>query len=240
MTETQTSGGGRDLPAILVEYAGVMTEQREPREILERLGDYCTELLPVDGVGALLRDGDGGLVIATANTEAGRIVEALEVDLLEGPCTESMETGEQILVPDLAAAVERYPRFVPSALEAGVQSIHALPMTVRVEQVGSLDLIATRPVNLTAADLAIAQMLSDVTVAYLANTQAFQDVSKLAAQLQHALDSRVVIEQAKGKLSERHGITVSEAFERLRSHARSNGRKLHDVATDLLRGDLEL
>lgn len=238
--DASDDGPGRHLPQVLVDYAGIMAERREPADILERLGSYCTELLPVDGVGALLRDGDGGLVVATANTEAGRVVEHLETELMEGPCTESMQTGSQIAVPDLAAAAQRYPRFTPRALEAGVQSIHALPMTVRVEQVGSLDLIAMRPLDLTAAQLAAAQMLVDVTVAYLANTRAFADATKLASQLQHALDSRVVIEQAKGKLSERRGITVSQAFEVLRRYARNNGEKVHDVAERLLRDELDI
>lgn len=230
----------RDLPAILVEYAGAMSKQSEPRDILERLGSYCNELLPVDGVGALLRDGADGMIVATSDTEPGRIVEELETALNEGPCAESMATGEQILVPDLAAAVDRYPRFVPRALEAGVRSIHALPLTVRVEQVGSLDLIAMKPMDLTAEHLATAQMLCDVTIAYLANTAAFRDSTKLAQQLQHALDSRIIIEQAKGKLSEREGITVTEAFEKLRRYARGKGARLHDVAHAFMSGDLEL
>ena len=235
-----TDGAPRDLPAILVEYAGAMSQQREPRDVLERLGSYCHELLPVDGVGALLRHGADGMIVATADTEAGRIVEELETELNEGPCAESLATGQQILVPDLAAAVDRYPRFVPRALEAGVRSIHALPLTVRVEQTGALDLIAMKPMDLTAEHLATAQMLCDVTIAYLANTAAFSESTKLAQQLQHALDSRIIIEQAKGKLSEREGITVTDAFEKLRRYARGNGTKLHDVANAFMRGELEL
>ncbi len=237
--DSQSARAARDIPTILVEYAGIMAEHRHPREILERLADYCTELLPVDSVGSLLRDTNGGLVIATANTEAGRIAESLEVELGEGPCVESMATGSQIAVPDVAAAFERYPRFAPRALEAGVGAIHALPLTARVEQIGSLDLVAFAPLDLTAAQLATAQMLADVTVAYLANTRAFADATRLAEQLQHALDSRIVIEQAKGKLSERRGITVSEAFEVLRRHARNHGKKLHDIAAAFMRDELE-
>ena len=235
-----STAAGRDLPAILVDYATVMTEQVQPADILNRLADYVTELLPVDGVGALLRNPEGGLVVATANTEPGRIVEELEAELAEGPCTDSMNTGEQIVVPDIAQEVERYPRFAPRAMEAGVHGIHGLPLTLRVEQVGSLNVIAMRPVDLTAADLATAQVLADVTVSYLANSRAFADATRLASQLQHALDSRVVIEQAKGKLSERRGVTVTEAFETLRRYARNNGIKMHDVATAVMRDELDL
>lgn len=228
----------REIGDILAEFSQTMVEQKGPRDILERLGNYVTELLPVHGVGVLLK-ADSGIEVATANTKQGQIVEELEQELGEGPCRECLDTGEQIAVPDLAAAADRYPRFVPRALEAGIRSIHALPMTVRTEQLGSLDVIATEVLDLTAAQLATAQLLADVTVSYLANSRAFQASTQLSSQLQFALDSRVVIEQAKGILSERHGLTVSDAFDRLRRHARTNGLKLHAVAEAVVRGELQ-
>ena len=237
MSETRTT---RDIGSVLAEFARLMADDREPQVILERLGAYCTELLPVHGVGVLLRSPNGGMEVATANTEKGAIVEKLEAELAEGPCSDALETGEQIAVPDLELALERYPRFAPPALEAGVRAIHGLPLTVRGEVVGSVDLIATEVLNLNAAELATAQVLADVAVSYLANSRAFAEKSALAEQLQHALDSRIIIEQAKGKLSERLGVTVSEAFELLRRHARNNGIKLHEVAAATVRGDLTL
>jgi hypothetical protein len=229
---------GRDLGPILAEYAEIMAGESTPAQILERLAGYVTELLPVHGVGVLLREGEGEeLDVATANTEVGQVVEHLEVGLREGPCTESMRTGEQVLAPDLAAAEDRYPRFVPRALEAGVASIHALPMTLRGEQLGALDVIALEPIVLDGAQLATAQMLADVTVSYLANSRALAGRSRLAEQLQSALDSRVVIEQAKGVLAERHGVDVSEAFIRLRTYTRNRGLKLRDVALAVLRDE---
>jgi GAF domain-containing protein len=237
MSDTRAT---RDIGLVLAEFAQLMADDRDPQVILERLGEYCTELLPVHGVGVLLRNPKGGLEVATANTEKGAVVEKLEATLGEGPCSEALASGEQIAVPDLELAVDRYPRFAPQALEAGVRAIHGLPLTVRGEVVGSVDLIATDVLDLNAAELATAQVLADVAVSYLANTRAFVEKSALAQQLQHALDSRVVIEQAKGKLSERLGVTVSEAFELLRRHARNNGQKLHDVASAIVRGDLDL
>ena len=217
-----------------------MADDREPKVILERLGEYCTELLPVHGVGVLLRNPKGGMEVATANTEKGAIVERLEAELGEGPCSDALETGEQIAVPDLEQSVDAYPRFTPRALEAGVRAIHGLPLSVRGEVVGSVDLVATEVLHLGAAELATAQMLADVTVSYLANSRAFAEKSALAEQLQHALDSRIIIEQAKGKVSERLGVTITEAFELLRRYARNNGLKLHDVAAATVRGDLNL
>jgi GAF domain-containing protein len=237
---TATDGAPRDLGQVLAEFARAMSPEQTPHEILERMGSYATELLPIHGVGVLLKSSSGGLEVATANTEAGRVVETLEAELAEGPCSEALATGEQILVPDLAAASDRYPRFVPRALDAGVKAIHALPMSLRSETVGSIDLIALEPVDLTASQIATAQMLADVTISYLANSRAFTETSQLASQLQHALDSRIVIEQAKGVLSERRGVTVSEAFEVMRRHARNNHLKLHAVAEQVIRGELQL
>ena len=236
-----TNGGEtRGIGEILAEWATTMAEYQTVEQILNRLGDYVTELLPVHGVGVLLRGEKGELEVATANTEAGQIVETLEAELAEGPCTEGMTTGEQIACPDLELVADRYPRFVPRAIEAGVRSIHAIPMTIRVEQIGSLNVIAKEVLSLDAAQMATAQLLADVTVSYLGNSRAFQSQTKLAAQLQAALDSRVVIEQAKGKLSERRGTSVSDAFELMRRYARNNGLKLHDVAGAIVRGDLDL
>ncbi|MPZ71871.1 MAG: ANTAR domain-containing protein [Nitriliruptorales bacterium] len=229
-----------DLAAVLAEFAQLMVDDRTPKQILERLGQYSTELLPVDGIGVLLRTPEGGLEAVSANTEAGAVVEKAEAELAEGPCTDAMVMGEQIAVRDLEQARDRWPRFVPRALDSGIRAIHALPLTARGERLGSVDLVATAVLDLTAAQLATAQLLADVTVAYLVSTRAFEEKSTLARQLQGALDSRIIIEQAKGKLSERRGTTITEAFELLRRHARSNGIKLHDVAGAVVRGDLQL
>ena len=230
----------RDIGTVLADFARAMADQAGPREILQRMGDSCTDLLPVYGVGVLIRSASGGMEVATANTPEGQAAEDLEVELLEGPCTDCLASGEQLAVPDLEAVADRYPRFVPRALDVGIRAIHAIPLIVRTEQIGSMDVIALEKVDLSANDLATAQLIADVTMSYLANSRAFEEKSKLAEQLQYALDSRVVIEQAKGKLSERRGVTVSAAFEDLRRYARSNQLKLHDVASAVVRGDLDL
>jgi hypothetical protein len=235
-----TQAGPRDTAAVLTEFSQIMVEQRSVSDILLRLGDYCTELLPVDGVGILLRNGDGQLGVATANTPEGRAVEQLEVELREGPCTESLRSGQQVVQGDLAAAEERYPRFVPRALEAGVRSMHALSMAVRLQPIGSVDVIAREPRELSAEELESAQMLADVAISYIVATRRLERSSALAGQLQHALDSRVVLEQAKGVLAERHGNGVSEALTLLRQHARSTQTQLHTAALDVVEGRVAL
>lgn len=228
----------RPVEAVLAEFAQIVGREHDANDILRAVGDYCTELLPVHGIGVLL-ESDGQLTVATANTEAGEAVEALEVELGEGPCTRALASGEQVLCPDLGQAVDEYPRFAPAALDLGVHAIHALPMSNRTTVIGALDVISREPRELTGAQLATAQLLADVTIAYLANSQTHEERSRLADQLQHALDSRVVIEQAKGRLSERHGVPASEAFERLRRHARANRRPVREVAQAVLDGTLD-
>lgn len=230
----------RDIADVLVNFARIMGETPSTEIILQALGDHCTELLGADGAGVLFITQDDGLVVGTANTELGRLVEEAEVELREGPCTESARSGEQISVPDLREATDRYPAFAERCLPSGVRAIHALPMFHRSGWVGALDVISREPGELDPGQLNKAQMLVEVTAAYLANSRSFEEQSETARQLQGALDSRVIIEQAKGKLAERHGIGVDEAFQRLRSHSRSTRTKLRQVATDLINGDLDL
>ena len=233
------AGDGRPVETVLAEFVQIVGREHDANDILHAVGDYCTELLPVHGIGVLLAS-DGKLAVATANTDEGEVVEQLEVDLGEGPCTRALETGAQVLCPDLREVVDDYPRFVPAALDAGVHAIHALPMSNRLKMVGALNVISREPGPLPPSDLSTAQMLADVTIAFLANSQVIEDQHRLSTQLQHALDTRVVIEQAKGVLAERHGQAPSQAFERLRSHARANRRSVRDVAEAVLDGRLDL
>ena len=213
----------------LVAFIGTLTRVHTVEAVFQHLGDHCTELLPAEGVGVLLLE-EQSLTVATANSEVGDIVEALEVELQEGPCVECVRVGHPVLVPDLAAAADRYPRFVPRALEAGAGAIHALPMTGQGELVGSLNIISLQPVELTDSQLSAARMLADVAVSYIFAVRLHEETSALAGQLQNALDTRVVIEQAKGVLAEANGTDVDIAFERLRRHARNHNVKVHDVA----------
>lgn len=193
----------------------------------------------MDGIGALLQH-DGGLTVATANSEEGRLVEDLEQTLAEGPCVEAAREGTQVLVGDLTQHADRWPNFVPRALDAGIRSVHALPLTARQTVVGVLDIVAREPVSLSDDEVATAQVLADVATAYITNHRVRHETSELASQLQRALDSRVVIEQAKGVLAERHGEEPGRAFERLRSHARSTRASVRDVATAVVEGSVQL
>ena len=231
----------RGLAEVLAEFAQILTGEHQLRDVLVRLGDYCTELLPVDAIGVLIAsDGAEELEVATANSSTGDAVEHLEVELHEGPCTDSVRREEQVFAPDLEAFADRYPRFVPRALELGVRSVHALPMASRGAVVATLDIMAWEPVHLSQHQVDTAQLLADVALALVLNTHRHDEASRLASQLQSALESRVLIEQAKGRLAERHGEPMSAAFDRLRRHARQNGERLRHVAEAVVHGELRV
>lgn len=230
----------REISEVLVDFTRTLADEQSVEAVFGSLGNYTTELLGVDGIGVLLLE-EGELRVATTNSKRGEAAEHLEVELGEGPCTESIRSGRHVLVPDLEQATERFPEFAWRALEAGVRGIHALPIGSTVDHlIGSLNIVTTEPRLLSGRDLRVADMLAEVAVSYLVSIQAHEQANELAAQLQRALDSRVVIEQAKGILTGRHGIELDDAFERLRNHARSNRQRIHDVARSVCEGDLDL
>jgi GAF domain-containing protein len=232
-------GNDGDIAQALVEFARGLSEDESVHAVLEDLGDSCADLLSVDGVGVLLLE-DRDLSVATTNNPIGDTIEQLEAELHEGPCVDCVRTGQPVFVEDLRAVVDRYPNFAPRALEAGARAIHALPLTGRGELLGALDIVNRQPLELSAHDLATAQMLADVAVSYIFAVRLHEDSSKLATQLQHALNARVIIEQAKGMLAERHGMSPPEAFEVLRRHARSHNMTVREVSAQTIDGLLQL
>jgi GAF domain-containing protein len=230
----------RDVAEILVAYARTLSDDQSVESIFLTLGDYCTQLLGVDGIGILLLE-EGDLVVATTNSKRGEAVEHLEAELAEGPCTDAIRSSQPVLAPDLEAVADRWPNFAPRALRAGVRGIHGIPIGGRGQlPIGSLNIVTAEPRVLTDADLAIADMLADVAVSYMIGMRATEQATELASQLQRALDSRVVIEQAKGILAGRHGYSLTDAFERIRRHSRSNNEQVRHVARRICDGDLDL
>jgi hypothetical protein len=229
-----------DVARTLTEFARTLADRGSVAEVFEALADYTTVLLGVDGVGVLLLE-EGSLAVATASTELARGVEHLEAKLAEGPCTDSIRSAAHVLVPDLREALDRYPSFAPQALELGAVGIHGLPLGGRSNlPIGSIDIITTEPLVLTEVGLRTADMLAEVAVSYLVTIRAHEDANQLATQLQTALDSRIVIEQAKGVLAGRHTVTLDDAFERIRGYARQRGIAIRQVAEQIRQGELDL
>ncbi|RNL85120.1 GAF and ANTAR domain-containing protein [Halostreptopolyspora alba] len=208
-------------------------------ELLHQLAEHCVELLGATAAGLLLADERGTLHIVAASTEKTRLLELFQVQNDEGPCLDCFASGEPVSVPDLADAMERWPIFAAHAREQDFASVHALPLRLRGEMVGALNLFGVTPAPLSKADLEVAQGLADVATIGILQERALRRSYTLTEQLQHALNSRVVIEQAKGVLAGREGIDVDEAFSRIRSHARSNNLRLTELAREIATGQLK-
>ncbi|MFE7116260.1 GAF and ANTAR domain-containing protein [Streptomyces sp. NPDC057654] len=219
-----------------VELADNLDAAFDPLAFLRLLTDRCVGVLGVNAAGVLLADRSGELKIVAASDERVRLLELFEVQQEEGPCLDCFRQGTAVAVPDVKAAAVRWPRFVPQARRRGVAAVQALPMRWRNETVGALNLFCADPLLFGPVGSPIAQAMADVATISLVQRRSARRSEQLNEQLQTALDSRVVIEQAKGKLAERHGIDMERAFDSLRRYARSNNLRLSDVARDVIDG----
>jgi len=228
------------LARVLSEVASHLVSDYDSTELLHDLCDRTAEVLPVAGAGVMLEDDDGHLRFVAASNEQVRTIESLQVELGEGPCLQAYQTGEQVVVPDLGAGGEQFPTFADRALERGLRGVYSFPMRLAERRIGALNLYHSEPMLFSDADRAAGQVLADVATTAIMNVRTLAQSNRLVDQLQHALDSRIVVEQAKGKLCERLGISVSDAFELMRRHARSNGIRLRVVAEGVMAGELDL
>jgi hypothetical protein len=202
-------------------------------ELLTELTERCADLLDIAAAGFQLVDPLGQLRVMAATSTQTRELELFQLQAEQGPCVECYATGRPVSVPDLRAATSRWPRFVPAALEAGVASVHAVPMRAAGIVLGSLGLFGGRPGELTESDLLLAQTLAHVACVAILQEHP-PTPSTVIPQLRSALTHRIVVEQAKGFLRERLDISVDEAFSLLRRYARTHGDHLTDVARQLM------
>jgi GAF domain-containing protein len=207
-------------------------------ELLTLLTDRCIEILDIEAAGIMLAAPDGDLRVMASSSEAMRLLELFELQAQEGPCLDCYRTGASVVNQDLAGANGRWPRFASEALGAGFRSVHALPMRLRGSVIGALNLFHTEPGELLPADVDAAQAFADVATIAILQHRAAAEAQILADQLTHALNSRVVIEQAKGVVAEREGLDMSAAFAALRGHARNHNLRLAEVAADIISGSL--
>ena len=195
--------------------------------------------LEIDGAGVTVRMPSGATQYITATDPVTMQVERKQDELRQGACVDAIESAEIVAVSDLTTE-SRWPEYRPFVLEAGFHAIAGVPISYDGERIGAINLYANASRAWTTDEFAAARLLSDLAAGYLINRELLRSSQTLAAQLQHALDSRVVIEQAKGIVAGRHGMDPDAAFEVLRAYARSNRKKLHDVATNVVRGTIDV
>ncbi|NTW39570.1 MAG: GAF and ANTAR domain-containing protein [Cellulomonadaceae bacterium] len=228
------------LAAVFADLVAVQVAPFGIPDLAQRLVDGCVDVLDVWAAGLLVTDpGSTPKVLASSTHEAG-LLELVQVRSGQGPCLAAIATGEVVAVDDVTAMTEVWPQWTASAAALGIRRAYGIPLRAQGEVVGALNLFRTDRGPLAASDVSVAVSLADVATVGILQHRAMEQANGLALQLQRALESRVVIEQAKGALAERADISVAEAFVRLRSHARQTSRPLGEVATAVVEGTLDL
>jgi GAF domain-containing protein len=213
----------------LTRFAQTMSDRYELSDVLYRLSDEVTAVLGIAGAGiALIDQADGHLRYAAATDDDVARLERIQEEHQAGPCVEAHRSQAPVLVEDVAARPD-WPAYRKAALAVGLRSVAGLPIRIGVDRFGALDLYDTGPGSWSEDDLGAARVLCDMAAGYLVHA-ALADVRATAEQLQQALESRVLIEQAKGILSGELGTSVDDAFERLRRHSRTNNTSIRVVA----------
>ena len=217
--------------AAFVGLADTLVDDYDVIDVLDRLVGYSVELLAAEAAGILIVDPHGKLRGVASTSEESDWIELMQVQADQGPCVDCVRTGQPVTVTDLNAAASRWPRFVAILAGRGpYQSVHALPLRLRGQAIGGMNLFHTRPGPLPEADLRLGQALADIATIGILQERAIRHGEVVTEQLQTALNSRVIIEQAKGVLGQSGGLSMEAAFDRLRRHARGHNQLLGDVA----------
>jgi len=227
---------GRLLSETFVELADTMVAGFDVIDFLHVLTGRSVQLLDVSAAGLLLADPRGELRVVAASSEAARLLELFQLQSDQGPCLDCFRSGRPVTAADLTTQAGRWPRFAAAARDAGFIAVQALPMRLREQVIGALNLFRAAPGPFDPAAVRIGQALADVATISLLHERSMERSDTLTEQLQGALDSRVIIEQAKGKLAERLGTDTNQAFILLRDFARARNLRLSDLARAFVEG----
>ena len=224
------------LAEVFVQLADTLVYEFDVIDLLHTLVEASVELLDADAAGLMLADQHGALQVIAHTSERIRRLEVYELDHDQGPCLEAYRTGQGITNVDSFAVARRWPVFNREIRRMGFSTVHALPLRLRDQVIGAMNLYLTRVGNLSEQDIALARGMADMATIGLLQQRALADQHILSEQLQGALNSRVLIEQAKGVLAERHRMDTTTAFTTMRAHARATHQTLQDVAQDVING----
>jgi GAF domain-containing protein len=225
------------LTEVFVEVADTLVADFDLIEFLHDLTDHAADVSGADAVGLVLADHRGMLQFMAASNDSGKALELFQLQADEGPCLDCYRTQEPVVNADLGHAETIWPTFAPRARAAGFQSVHAFPMRLRDQAIGALNIFSAQRLHFETDEVKVVQSLADMATIAILQQRGIARAEALTEQLQGALNSRIVIEQAKGALSQKEGISIDDAFTRLRTQARSERRRLLDVATEALERD---
>lgn len=222
------------LSTVFVDMTDTLVDNFDAIEFLSDLTDHAASVSGAEAVGLMLADHHGRLQYLASSNETGRLLELFLLQVEEGPCIDCYTTAVPVVNADLSTAAERWPQFAPAALEAGFHSVHAFPMRLRDTVIGALNLFGRAETTFSSDEVRVVQALADIATIAILHERNITRAETLTEQLQGALNSRIIIEQAKGAIAQLEGTSPSDAFRLLRSQARTSRRRLTDVATEVL------
>ena len=222
------------LATVFVEMTDTLVDEFDAVDFLNTLTEHAAAISGAEAVGLMLADHHGKLQYLASSNDSGKMLELLQLQVEEGPCIDCYTSATPVVNADLATADDRWPRFAPMARAAGFQSVHAFPMRLRETVVGALNMFGRPETNFTDEETRIVQALADIATIALLHERHVTRAEALTEQLQGALNSRIIIEQAKGAIAQMEGISPHDAFQLLRSQARTSRRRLTDVSAEVL------
>ena len=228
------------LSAAFVKLADTLVADFDVVDLLHWLVEQCTLILDTQGGGLMLADASGALELVASTSEEAELVEILQLAAGGGPCLDCFRTGLPVTAGDIVADAARWPRFSEAALNAGFRSVHSTPLRLRGQTIGTMNLFSEQVGELAPEDASVAQALADVATIGILQERRIRSTQIVAEQLQRALDSRVLIEQAKGIVAATAGLSMNESFARIRAYSRSNNIPLRQVADDIVQRRLDL
>jgi transcriptional regulator with GAF, ATPase, and Fis domain len=228
----------QDLLTAFIEFADTFVDEYDIVEFLHRLAERCVELVDASEAGIMLADQAGELHYVASSSERMRLIELFEIQHDEGPCLDAYRAGVSVHSLLSADADESWPRFAPHARDVGFESVSALPMRLRSDIIGALNIFSVNPVLLGEDDRLVVQALADIATIGILQERALGDALVVTSQLEVALESRIAIEQAKGIVAERRHVDIDTAFTLLRAYARNHNRMLQQIALDVIDGSL--
>jgi transcriptional regulator with GAF, ATPase, and Fis domain len=247
MTDPSGAGSRRgsgdrhdDIVDAFVDLADTLADDYDVIDFLHVLVARCTDLIDVDDAGVMLADPTGKLHAVAASTEKVRLLELFEVQNHDGPCLDAFRTGEPVHARDLAQRQHEWPTFADEALRNGFRSAYSVPMQLRDETIGAINLLSSEVKDLGDNDNKLASALARIATIGLLQERRATVAATEAIGLQRALDGRIRIEQAKGVIAERHGTSIDDAFEMIRRYARHHQLGITVVADQIVNHGLDL
>jgi transcriptional regulator with GAF, ATPase, and Fis domain len=224
------------LAEIFIRLADTLVNEFDVNDLFFDLVESCIKVVEADHAGLLLADQLGSLQVAASTSADAHAVELEQLKHQEGPCFDAFLTGEEVMIGSTSSAEarERWPAFAVAAAAAGINSVAAVPLRLRQQTLGALNLFRRQEGELSPMDVATARTMADIASIAILQDRAAHDAQAVIEQLQKALDSRVVIEQARGIVAQRNNLDMVAAFAAMRRYSRDHNLRLTRVAADLV------